>query len=893
MKKKIISTIIAAAMTASLIPASFADSTSEIHLSGNYSSSESIYYEDYGLYFDANTGSIVDSDNGLSGAVVIPDEFDGVAVTIIDDYAFAKEYDITSVTLPEGITSINFCAFNHCSELSSINIPASVTLIEQYAFDDCPSLADVYYSGTSEDWQKIEISSDNNGLDNATIHYESTTPAVPTQTPLATIVPETPLPTIYPTAEPTIPSPSLSPTSTPLATIVETGNYGNNITWTLDEEGTLILSGTGMMPSYFSMQCPFYNNQKIQKVIIGEGILSVSRRAFAVCMKLKSVEFPEGLETIGNEAFYGASLTSIRLPSSITAIGGDAFECTYIKDVYYDGTETQWNEIQTKPSFSDATIHFAEEDIDPDKPLTVIKVIDSQSSADNPVAIKNAQVRVCDAEGNVVKSLKTKDDGTVTLNIDNGVYAMSVSASGYPIRTATIEISDDTNEFTVYMSKESILKVETDVKEMTKQDMIDAGIDTEALENKQVYNCVTALQFEKIPNPIKINYVYSDNKIVKYEPVKVRVPDYDEKGGKVLTIYPVAKDVFLIIHSSTTWLKEMFDVELLAANTSSFETLESCTANLVLPDGLSLAAMVDEEQSVDVTLGNIAPGATANHHWYIRGDKEGEYLLKGSVKAQRVGGGISENMEVPFSIKEPITVLAGSAMNLKIYAEKTAVSGKPYKVKYVLENVSDKTLYDVELRVLKGQFCEAYDVSEIKNNPLIMGEDAFKGDIENGFSVSAEEFAPEQALSGIFEITFGEGLDIASGVEYMVENMFTFVGEGSTTVIPTTVELVDSITYDDISKPFGVDIMKKVDTEAKTVTFIVTATDKSELEGINLYTAEYDNGALTNVTLGTKSEISGNSIIITAPLLSSQDYRYMLWDKNNAPLMKAITNITI
>ena len=50
---------------------------------------------------------------------------------------------ITSVTIPEGVTTIYNCAFQSCRNLTSVTIPASVTTIGNYAFRDCTRLASV------------------------------------------------------------------------------------------------------------------------------------------------------------------------------------------------------------------------------------------------------------------------------------------------------------------------------------------------------------------------------------------------------------------------------------------------------------------------------------------------------------------------------------------------------------------------------------------------------------------------------------------------------------------------------------------------------------------------------------------------------------------------------
>ena len=52
-----------------------------------------------------------------------------------------------------------------------MTLPVSITLISDYAFSNCEYLSDIYYAGTQEQWDKINIKSHNGALTNATIHY--------------------------------------------------------------------------------------------------------------------------------------------------------------------------------------------------------------------------------------------------------------------------------------------------------------------------------------------------------------------------------------------------------------------------------------------------------------------------------------------------------------------------------------------------------------------------------------------------------------------------------------------------------------------------------------------------------------------------------------------------
>ncbi len=111
---------------------------------------------------------------------------------------------------------------------------------------------------------------------------------------------------------------------------VTNGVYGNNLTWTLDEKGTLIISGKGDMIDYSVSwhyeHSPFYENKNIKKIIIENGITSIGNAAFADCENLISVDLPYGITRIGEDSFNSCyNLLDLKLPDSVTDIGDMAF----------------------------------------------------------------------------------------------------------------------------------------------------------------------------------------------------------------------------------------------------------------------------------------------------------------------------------------------------------------------------------------------------------------------------------------------------------------------------------------------------------------------------------------------------------------------------------------
>ena len=134
--------------------------------------------------------------------------------------------------------------------------------------------------------------------------------------------------------DPDNPDPDPTP---PSETIVASGTCGDNLTWKLDDEGTLTISGKGAMTEWVnSDSAPWktYSNT-INKVVIQPGVTSIGGHAFSKCKNLTSITIPEGVTSIGSDAFSGcSSLTSITIPEGVTSIGEYAFyACENLKSI--------------------------------------------------------------------------------------------------------------------------------------------------------------------------------------------------------------------------------------------------------------------------------------------------------------------------------------------------------------------------------------------------------------------------------------------------------------------------------------------------------------------------------------------------------------------------------
>ena len=134
------------------------------------------------------------------------------------------------------------------------------------------------------------------------------------------------------------------------ASAEESGKCGTNLTWTLDDEGTLTISGTGAMYYYsYGNYAPWYGfKQNIKKVIINSGVVTVGAQAFYGCENLAEIELPDGIKSIGSYAFNNCGLISIYIPESITTIESQAFNaCDELTAVHISDL-TSWCSISFK-----------------------------------------------------------------------------------------------------------------------------------------------------------------------------------------------------------------------------------------------------------------------------------------------------------------------------------------------------------------------------------------------------------------------------------------------------------------------------------------------------------------------------------------------------------------
>ena len=226
------------------------------------------------------------------------------------DSAFSYNKDIKSVRLPDAITQIPYKAFSGCTNLKNIRLPDSVTQIDEDAFGNCDLQEQVVQEIVSSDNITFIGSRAFEGNKNIyTVHIGKNVEYIQTET--------------------------FNYMSTP-----SFHDCTNLTSITVSPENQTYTSINGLLCSK--------DGRSLLYVPVG-----ISGR----------LDVPAGIETIGREAMhYALSIKIVHIPKSVKKIGSDAFpiECT---DVYYDGTEEQWNEISIGKNYnsdfpSGVTLHF-------------------------------------------------------------------------------------------------------------------------------------------------------------------------------------------------------------------------------------------------------------------------------------------------------------------------------------------------------------------------------------------------------------------------------------------------------------------------------------------------------------------------------------------------------
>ena len=345
---------------------------------------------------------------------------------------------IRSVTIADGITNLPAGALRNCPALTEVRIPASVAVIPANAFDNSTALATVFYGGGEALWEAAF-----NGVPEYLCNVQ------------------------YYFSE-----------------YYAEGECGENITWTLTEDGSFAFHGEGHMRNYTNPYSWAYSvpwerlKNLITSVTMDNGIYNLCEYAFFGCGNLTGVDLsntldrlhssslrccpgltqlelpdsitvisslslswdtgltqlrlPKNLAVLGHSSLYGCTgIAEIEVPKGLSLVRHEAFHTfTSLTDVYFTGTEAQWNGIEFEYGNGDvqnANIHFSSY-LAPDEPDEP-EVIESGSCGEYGGAnvqwelYSNGLLRVF-GEGNMGTYVPLSDYRALTLVVEEGVTGL-------------------------------------------------------------------------------------------------------------------------------------------------------------------------------------------------------------------------------------------------------------------------------------------------------------------------------------------------------------------------------------------------------------------------------------------------------------------------------------
>ena len=310
MKKKILTTILlinfslmsivaplptkAATLTQTTTP--WTDNTSMELMAPSANSSE-IYWGEYII----STDGCIEEYLGHSSEVIIPKVIENVSIsstevrdipiTSIGAFAFSSCDELTSITIPDSITTIEFDAFLDCSGLTSVNIPASVSSLSSTAFRDCANLTDVNVSGNNAHYKSID----------GVVYSKSGDTLV------------------------------ICPSGKTEVNIENVTTIGHSAFTYCDKLTDIILPGS--VTSIEAEAFEYCNNLK--SISLPNSLTTIGYEAFSGCDGLTEITIPNSVTTIGDNAFsYCNNLAKVTLSDSLISIGHSAFhDCINLSDI--------------------------------------------------------------------------------------------------------------------------------------------------------------------------------------------------------------------------------------------------------------------------------------------------------------------------------------------------------------------------------------------------------------------------------------------------------------------------------------------------------------------------------------------------------------------------------
>ena len=246
-------------------------------------------------------------------SITIPDR-----VTSIGSSAFRNCDNLTSITIPDRVTSIGSSAFSNCSSLTSITIPERVTNIGSSAFSNCRALIEINYNAAAaNDLSSSSYVFYNAGQDGAGIIVN-----------IGANVTKLPSCIFYNSSN------------------ITTVNFANGSV--CESIGSRAFQYSGITSITIPSNVTYMGNNAFSncgslKTVGFEDnskVPYITNYSFSDCSSMTSIKIPSSVTALHNNAFYNcSSLTSITIPENVVTISSGAFSgCTALAEINYNAT---------------------------------------------------------------------------------------------------------------------------------------------------------------------------------------------------------------------------------------------------------------------------------------------------------------------------------------------------------------------------------------------------------------------------------------------------------------------------------------------------------------------------------------------------------------------------
>lgn len=286
----------------------------------------------------------------------------GNGITSIGDHAFYEFRSLVNVSLPESLTSIGAGAFESCKELTEISIPNKVNKIGNSAFSRCLRLTSISIPyGVKE----IEPCTFTSCISLTSVSIPDSVISIGNDAfyacnDLSSVIIPNSVKKIHPNA--------FGATGLTDVTIPDSvESFENAFARCPDLLNITISKGAGPIEYNSFGECGSLLNIEVHidnkyNTSVDGVLFTKDKKTLCAYPEGRQGAYviPSGVGSIGYRAFWGCNgLTSVTIPNSVCFINREAFnDCSSLKNVYYDGSENQWNSIIKSYDFKDATIHY-------------------------------------------------------------------------------------------------------------------------------------------------------------------------------------------------------------------------------------------------------------------------------------------------------------------------------------------------------------------------------------------------------------------------------------------------------------------------------------------------------------------------------------------------------